>query len=229
MRLDVKTGSEQMIIDNETRGLLDYMQKNGMPSLGFPDFEIPCYIVDPHRMLVAQSGHGRLTVAMDTLMSLDLRLGGVQLREEDRGKVLSQFCLIEFILDVLVCIGEGVYEDPPKYTRVNGYLTEDSTTTSVRIKYARDKKLISKSTKEKLWKIKNVRNILAHQFFPDLPLNRELMSFVNGRYDEGKPVTPPEGLSILILDAWKALLIDYSKIQYRVARYIIDIDNIALE
>lgn len=180
------------------------------------EFNLPFYITTKKSALIHQDGQLQASMSMVEYEKDKLYLGKI-IGDGERGRVLSHFSKIEFILDAMILLGEGVYINPMKYGKVkNFWIDDESITAAKKIKYARYHNFISSETRNLLWKAKDVRNILSHQYLPDLALTSSLKRRLldNGVINIGK------GVETLMLDSWVSLLNDYEEVQQPIVDYV---------
>lgn len=141
-----------------------------------------------------------------------------------RGKILSAFCEIEFLIDVMVCLGKGVYRGSETYKKVRQLYTYSCTKknrlpdTEARINFLLENMLIADETYRYLKMAKKVRNTLAHQFMP---------SHTVGLTDtELKPYKHVgEAVFSIYNTAWFLLLKDYVPQQEAVIDWLQKVDD----
>lgn len=147
-----------------------------------------------------------------------LELNSKYITDHSRGAILSFFCQIEFCIDALVCVGEGVFENKLAFSSLCERFDDkngDLATTEQKIHYleSSDQKLISKRTAELLRRAKVIRNAISHQF---LIQNLGLSEADLERYD-----SPIQAVELISSAAWLAILNDYSPTQLVVAKWLL--------
>lgn len=153
-----------------------------------------------------------------------LQLNSKMISEAERGKILNSFCRIEFCLDVMVCLVEGVFEDRTQWAVLKGEFQEGSkyATTQRKIKELRQVSLIRDVTKRQLVKAKEIRNVLAHQFMPEAGLG--LSDTDVRRYD-----SIPAAIEVIFNSAWIELLKDFAPRQVPIAKWLATYASIDLQ
>lgn len=143
--------------------------------------------------------------------AINRELLGTELRSVDgssRGTILSAFCEIEFLIDVMICLTFGVYEGKTSYKNIKSLYKHDCDRpdnledTETRIQHLLKNKKISTDTYKYLKMAKKVRNTLAHQYMPS--------SSVGLTKSEISPYTNiGEAVYAIFNTAWFLLLKDY--------------------
>lgn len=206
--------------------LLDYVlgQKNERDFKDviseFPG-DIPVFIFDDKRSIVVQEGSIYARISATPHEQFKMYLNEYSLGDSDRGIILSHFSLIEFLLQVIILIGEGTYDNPSNYEEVKEFwFNDESMTTAKRIKYARYKKLIRKKTKENLWLAKDIRNKLAHQYLPELELHSTLATQLQSQARSKDKPSLSKAIEKSMTTAWDDLLEDFTQIQQPIVNYL---------
>lgn len=144
----------------------------------------------------AQIGFGAREV-----LKLDSRI----IRDGERGRILNAFCRIEFCLDVLVCVHEGVFEGKMTWNQLKEEFAEQGAryaTTEQKIEALKKSKLIRSKTRDLLEKAKKIRNVLAHQYMPEAGLGLT-------KTDVDRYSSLAEAIELIFGAAWVELLKDY--------------------
>jgi len=136
-----------------------------------------------------------------------------------RGEILDAFCEIEFLIDILTCVGKGVYEKKTSYRKVKRLYSWDSTNadklpdTQNRLDFIHNENLISDKTYELLTQAKKVRNTLAHQFIPELE-DCVSVEVLKEYKDAG------DAIFSIYNTSWFLLLKDYVRSQNRILKWL---------
>lgn len=148
-------------------------------------------------------------------------MGSSYIREAERGKILNNFCRIDFCLDVFICIHEGVFENKVQWVDLKKEFEEDGryATTGKKIKTLRGYRLIRDHTRAQLSKALNIRNVLAHQYMPEAGLGL-------AKTDLERYPTIITAIELIYGAAWIELLKDYSPHQLEVAQWLLSQSSI---
>lgn len=150
---------------------------------------------------------------------LNLRLGSSRITNKERGEILGAFCKLEFIVDVLTAVTFGVFSDVNTYDELKELYRDDTdilgklSTFTAKIRYLLAEKRITKTTYSVLFKAKDIRNALAHQYLPI------------GNYGLSDKDLQRYGGIIKAIDyifdgSWYYLLRDYNNSQLEVAKWL---------
>lgn len=155
----------------------------------------------------AQSGGGARS---------ELRLGKI-ISTKERGEILSFFCKFEFILEVLVCILEGVYSNEIKYKKLRRQFEDENgsfSTVQRKLNYLEDFQILSPQTTTLLKKAKKIRNVLSHQYLPqkNIGLRAEEVELYE---------SIGEAIGSIYTAAWFYLLKDYVIQQDEIAEWLV--------
>ncbi len=184
----------------------------------FPE-KLPVLLFDEYRFVVMQDSNLSVSKGIKPYLIIRSRADLKSKNNVDRGYILEQFSLIEFVLTLFILLGEGVYINPQLYTEVKEYwLDYDNASAAKLIKYAKYKNLISKSTKQKLWLAKDIRNLAAHKYLPELSLSELISSYRHVKIEKYEQII--DGIDEIMSNAWASILGDYSKSQWLVAEYV---------
>ncbi|HSX46283.1 MAG TPA: hypothetical protein VLG27_04785 [Candidatus Saccharimonadia bacterium] len=142
---------------------------------------------------------------------------GQRFSDSDRGTVLAFFSQIEFCLEVLVCITQGVFDGKVSYKRIRNQFDDENgsfSTTQRKINYLKDFRVITPHTADLLKKSRHVRNVLGHQYMPDndVGLKAEEIALYE---------STGEAVSNIYNAAWLNLISDYVKQQDQVAKWLV--------
>lgn len=136
--------------------------------------------------------------------------------EAVRGKLLSAFCKIDFILDILVCIDFGAYEGNINEKHMKKIINERGGLvkgTGRKLDYIQSKRILDNNTIDTIRFCKKIRDILAHQYLPDL---NSLLSQITNKELERNWV---DAIEDVFNSAWYLMMVHYSKSQLVVYEY----------
>lgn len=149
-----------------------------------------------------------------------LHLNTNYLQNRERGEILNAFCCLEFVIEVLVCIKFGVFDDKHTYQELKKLYVDDGTNAgslssfAKRLKYLYDvAPVLSKKTNHLLLKAKLIRDSLAHQYLP-------LDSYGVTTKDVARYGHVLKAIDTIFDAAWFYLLTDYNKQQLKVAKWL---------
>lgn len=136
-----------------------------------------------------------------------------------RGPVLHAFCELEFVVDVLICIAEGVFDKDYKYSTLRArynYFNKpnDLCTFNKRLDCLINKMFLSQTTYDLLKSAKSIRDALAHQY---LPLdNYGVTTEDTAKYGGFSPA-----INSIYNGAWFYLQKDHNEHQVKVAKWLL--------
>jgi hypothetical protein len=126
--------------------------------------------------------------------------------------VLASLCEIEFIVDVLICFNEGVYEIKGKYMLIAKEWKEGRqySTLEKRLKVLKSKGVLRKKTIDTVEQAKSIRDTLAHKFIPrEYGINETTLNRYGGRNGISHLAATRDCINL----SWLNLLYDLNKVQ----------------
>jgi hypothetical protein len=136
--------------------------------------------------------------------------------ESERGKILNAFCRVEFCLDVFICIYEGIFENKTTWAALSLEFEKEGgkyTTTSQKITALKQANYIRTKTRKLLEKSKQIRNILAHQYMPEVGVGLSQVDVE--RYE-----SVAKAVELIFDAAWVELLKDYIPHELIIAQWL---------
>lgn len=141
------------------------------------------------------------------------------INDAKRGEILSAFCKLEFCIDALVCIEMGAYEDQKILTNMQKELVGDRdglfSTTQKKLRFLKTRGVIDRKTYDLLFKAKDIRNGLAHQYLP-------VGDFGITKSDIEKYGSPLEAVDHIFNACWFYVLQAYVKREGVVLKWLIE-------